>query len=212
MRERRSNVVTGSETEDLETKITRLEQENEKLKFENELLLSRATKDPLTDLNNRRGLQEAVQLLRPGSSSGEKRESDNKEKSRRPMSVLFLDVDNFKVINDAYGHEAGDQVLKEIAQHLQGTIRGGDVVGRWGGEEFVVVFNNASPDQIQQKYYNKNQQRALLEIKTSQGVITFSGGVTELEPDESLEQAEERADRAMYEAKQSGKNRIVSVV
>lgn len=188
-----------SAAERYEELLRALEAKIETLTKENETLKAKAYRDPLTGLANREGLAEQ-----------ERRRFD----SQKPFSVLMLDIDNFKSINDTYGHDAGDAVLKKTAEHLAETTRKKDIVSRWGGEEFVVVFNNAEPQDIVNKFFNKKDKRPEIVLEVDVGEtkipITLSGGVTALAQHEDLQAALARADEALYASKENGKNRITN--
>ena len=135
------------------------------------------------------------------------------EVSRRygwPLSLLFLDIDNFKSINDTRGHPEGDLVLKTLAGLLQSRVRHADMICRYGGEEFVVLVPQSSKPQAFHLAERLREQIAASPIALSQGEIhiTVSIGVATLEPDMSGEDLVKTADDAMYHAKQSGKNRV----
>lgn len=128
----------------------------------------------------------------------------------RPVSMLLLDLDHFKPVNDQYGHAMGDRVLRSVASQLRQVLRKSDIAVRWGGEEFLVVLNNCALDearQIAEKIRQRIAQECLevegkrLALNVSIGVSQFSG--TEL-PDQTIS----RADAGLYQAKQGGRNRV----
>jgi len=125
----------------------------------------------------------------------------------------LLDIDDFKVINDTYGHPQGDMVLQQIAESGRSALRRGDVFGRIGGEEFAAVFPGCAPDmamQVAERLQRQIQQLSFNHDDRTFG-ITVSQGLTNLtDEDESLDSLFARADAAMYEAKRQGKNRIIS--
>ena len=136
------------------------------------------------------------------------------EKSRRykvPLSLLFLDIDNFKQVNDTLGHLKGDKILRQVAAILKQGIRQADLLCRYGGDEFVMLLSQTPPDQamvsaerlrqrIAQSSLNRMEQRCK---------VTVSIGVAGLEPEMSTEDLIKAADEAHYRAKQAGKNRVV---
>ncbi len=203
----------------LEERNRELEQENVQLKERIERLEKLATHDELTELLNRRALpEEAAHLFAAEEDEVREERRETEKRKHRCGAVLIIDIDNFKNVNDNFGHDAGDQVLKAVATFLQGSVRKKDIVGRWGGEEFVIVFDGATAQDIVNKFYQKTNGRAELTftMKINEGTpkeqeltITFSGGVADIIPGETLESAVERADELLYDAKVDGKNRIL---
>lgn len=130
------------------------------------------------------------------------------------FALLFLDIDNFKSINDKFGHEVGDFILKESAKTLQHSIRKTDLIGRWGGEEFVVMFIDTTLDEA--KIISEKLRVSLennIDMKKVVGKsVTASFGLTICKDDDTLDSAIARADSAMYQAKKSGKNRVISII
>ncbi|MBW9265911.1 MAG: GGDEF domain-containing protein [Candidatus Thiodiazotropha sp. (ex. Lucinisca nassula)] len=125
------------------------------------------------------------------------------------LSLLVLDIDFFKKINDHYGHAVGDMVLKEIATTVEHTIRSSDALYRYGGEEFVVVLNdtNIAGAQLLAKRIRRNVEN--LRIKSLKDVrITLSVGVSAMLDQDTPESLFERADSALYQAKQNGRNQV----
>ena len=124
----------------------------------------------------------------------------------------MLDIDDFKVINDTYGHQEGDVVLQRIAETGRSVLRRGDVFGRIGGEEFAAVFPGCSPDVAQQIAERLQREIQRLSFNHDGQVygVTVSQGLTGLnDDDELLDNLFARADAAMYQAKRQGKNQIV---
>jgi diguanylate cyclase (GGDEF)-like protein len=126
-----------------------------------------------------------------------------------PFAVAFVDLDNFKSVNDAHGHEAGDWVLKNAVDNLGRLLRSSDVIIRWGGEEFVVMLGNATLDG--QRIAMRRIATEWLGTRPGGGAITASIGVAERIADEVQDWPEliELADSRMYQAKVSGKARCV---
>ncbi|WP_425914302.1 sensor domain-containing diguanylate cyclase [Pseudomonas sp. GWSMS-1] len=158
-----------------------------------------ATTDQLTKLPNRRGFDllanQAMQEARRNQSA---------------LCVLMLDLDNFKQLNDSQGHMAGDEMLRRFANHLRNIVRKSDIICRWGGEEFILLLKDTTPEQARELAEKIIQQTEQSSIHFN-GVdlqITTSIGLAQLQADESLEQVITRADRALYRAKQSGRNRL----
>ena len=158
----------------------------------NQILKSKAEIDPLTKLYNRRTALEALQLKTDLSKLG----------------LVVIDIDHFKLVNDTYGHNAGDDVLRELAQILASTTRKNDMAIRWGGEEFVLIIHNTSLSELEniaEKLRLKIEKHPFPKVKN----ITVSLG---LSVNESLEQSFnelfECADKALYQAKKLGRNRV----
>jgi diguanylate cyclase (GGDEF)-like protein/PAS domain S-box-containing protein len=174
----------------------------EKKQLEDELQRL-ATTDVLTQSSNRRHFFECAQ-----------REFEQARLQGTSMAFLLLDVDDFKLVNDTYGHQQGDVVLQSIAECGRNTLRRGDLFGRIGGEEFAAVFPGCAPEmalQIAERLQREIQRQNFTCNDASFG-ITASQGLTNLDPaDQSLEALFARADAAMYQAKRQGKNQIVLV-
>lgn len=158
-----------------------------------------AFQDPLTGVGNRRFIE--MKLV---SSLAEFKQHG------LALALLFLDVDDFKKVNDTFGHEIGDRVLQMVANTLRHNIRSFDWLGRWGGEEFVIVLLNVDEDQVESI---ANKLRALVassNLPAEQGdmQVTVSVGATLIRPDDTLETLVQRADNLMYQSKKSGKNRV----
>ncbi|NMB77099.1 MAG: sensor domain-containing diguanylate cyclase [Myxococcales bacterium] len=155
--------------------------------------------DALTLLHNRRYLAERLPL-----------EIDRAQRSRRPLSALFLDLDRFKRINDRFGHPVGDQVLQDLAERLRQGCRSEDVLARVGGEEFVILLPDTNLAQAR-----RVAQRLRLSVKgtpfiTTAGPldVTVSLGVARLRPRETGDAFLRRADQALYLAKRRGRDRV----
>lgn len=211
--------------EGLETENQTLRAENARLKAENKRLEELSTHDPLTGILNRRGVKERVELITAISQVEEEKRSRHEKKSRRKFSILSLDIDHFKMVNDTYGHEIGDVVLKKVAKFLSDITRKYDIVARWGGEEFLVIFHEIDAQRAVNKFFNEeyriekykglnkseNSPQISLNVETEKGIIeiTLSGGVTDYMPGENLEDAVKRSDFALYKSKEGGRNRIM---
>lgn len=180
---------------------TALQQQLSEVQTLQSLLTQQVNSDPLTGLYNRRYLTETMG-----------RELARCMREGQPLSVLMIDIDHFKVVNDTYGHQAGDEVLKQLGAILVQEVRGSDLACRYGGEEFLVLFPNMplSAAGVRAEQYRQKVEAAILgfgefQINTrlSIGVAGFPGHAT---TPEGLIQA---ADRALYEAKRQGRNRVV---
>jgi diguanylate cyclase (GGDEF)-like protein/PAS domain S-box-containing protein len=155
--------------------------------------------DALTGLANRRYIEEQIQA--------------RLEELRRygwPFGLLFVDIDHFKAVNDRFGHEVGDKVLRMVGKTLDGSSRYFDLAARWGGEEFLVLLGNTDasllPD-IGERFRALIERSALSGPEDSVRVTVSIGGTVGL-ADDTVETLVRRADQKLYEAKQSGRNRI----
>jgi two-component system, cell cycle response regulator len=166
--------------------------------------LERAVKDPLTSMHNRRYLQRHLGPL----------VAQNVERGR-PVSLLILDVDNFKNVNDSFGHEVGDEVLREIARRVSSSLRGLDLCCRFGGEEFVAAFAGVDR-KIAIQIAERLRRRVADEpfpIATDAGPLSITisiGLATAIGREESADTLLKRADLALFRAKKEGRNRVVT--
>jgi diguanylate cyclase (GGDEF)-like protein len=128
------------------------------------------------------------------------------------VAVLFCDIDHFKDINDNHGHSGGDAVLQALGQRLRSSTRLGDLVGRLGGDELLVVLQGVPSLDVALTIANKlhTAARDPLRLPTGTVMLTLSIGVTLIKPDEAIEAVVARADQAMYAAKQAGRDRVVA--
>jgi diguanylate cyclase len=184
----------------LREELVRLERESQALREQVNRSRDQANTDPLTGLPNRRAWDGRV--------------ADEVARFRRfgaPLSLVVFDLDNFKQINDRFGHKAGDRALKVIATLLRQRLRETDFLARYGGEEFTILLPGASGDAAARLADGMREAvaQAGLHSKGEPVPLTLSGGVTCLREGESADAAFERADQAMYQAKAAGKNRIV---
>ena len=169
------------------TEQKRLEAELERL----------ATHDRLTGSYNRAKLYELLEIAR-----------EECERYATPFSVIMLDVDHFKAVNDRLGHQAGDEALRELTRRIDRELRGTDAFGRWGGEEFVVL---ASHTDIRDAAELAERLRARIAHPAFEGIgtITISLGVAAYQPGEAVVNLEKRVDDALYAAKEAGRNKVV---
>lgn len=166
-----------------------------------EVLLQRATRDALTGIANRGYFNEVA--------------SNEIVRARRfaePLSVIMLDIDHFKKINDRHGHETGDRVIIAVAQTCSGTMRKIDLVGRLGGEEFAILLPRANKEpalEIAQRLRMKLSEQRVVASDGSEISFTVSGGVAALRPlTRDLHELLRNADNALYQAKREGRNQI----
>lgn len=163
-------------------------------------LFEKSIKDELTSLYNRYYFNQAAS-----------QEFLKATRYSYPLSVAFLDIDNFKQINDSYGHHIGDLVLKDFADAILSQIRNSDMAFRYGGEEFIILFSHTSLEdalivvQRIKEFLSKKDGLSVLDKKVR---YTFSAGIACLEQGEDIYELVEKADKKMYEAKQKGKDRI----
>lgn len=157
-----------------------------------------ATRDSLTGLINRRHMQEMMD-----------QEFKRQERSGSLFCVAIIDLDHFKQINDTHGHQVGDEVLVSFARESAEVLRNADVMARWGGEEFLILFPETRADQALNalERLREHVARRPMTDSVSGLLVTFSAGVAEHAAGQSVRQTLERADRALYLAKSSGRNR-----
>ena len=193
-------------TQELQHHMTLLEQEilerkkaEEQIQEQKRALQRLTITDELTGLFNRRYLfREAVKEVYKASRYG------------HALSVAIMDIDHFKSINDTYGHDVGDLVLKEVATHCREALRKSDILCRYGGEEFVVVLPGTDLDNAFRVAERLRETIASqpIQLTESELKVTFSLGITTHQADDNdLEIMLQRADKALYEAKSSGRNR-----
>ena len=167
-------------------------------KQQRSLYRSQALLDELTGISNRRAGEAAIR---------------NALAANEPLILLLMDIDNFKSINDTYGHPTGDQVLSTFAQRLDGMARRGDIVARYGGEEFLVLIQNASGDLARGIAERFRAGVSRFNIPEIHGDLTVSVGVTTWDgtgATPTLQALMQAADDALIEAKNAGKNCVVS--
>jgi diguanylate cyclase (GGDEF)-like protein len=160
----------------------------------------RATRDGLTGIMNRRAVFDIGNRL-----------AEWRQEIRPPMALMMIDVDHLKELNDTYGHQAGDHVLTAVSDRLSAALRAGDVIGRYGGDEFLAVLIGGDRDDT-----NRVAERILAlmhdSVIPSEGgnhTVTVSIGISDLGPDETdLQLALRWADHALYESKRGGRARF----
>jgi diguanylate cyclase (GGDEF)-like protein len=161
-----------------------------------------AMTDDLTGISNRRALLAAAEQAIAGA-----------DRAALPPALLIVDLDYFKRVNDVYGHRAGDQALQAAAQALVRSVRDIDLVGRLGGEEFVVLLAAADEETARRAAESARAAIAATRVTTPNGEIalTASIGYTPLFAEDSISAALQRADEALYAAKRAGRNQIASL-
>jgi diguanylate cyclase len=193
--------VTHDELQDLRERTEAKRAEMAKLQEELDRASAQARHDPLTGSLNRKGLDEAME-----------RELARSRRLGSPLCIALLDLDNFKALNDRVGHSGGDAALVHLAQVTREVMRPQDSLARYGGEEFVLVLPDttvASGVAAMTRLQRELTTRFFLQ-GTEKVLITFSAGVAQLQGTESSTDAIIRADKAMYLAKRSGKNRVMA--
>jgi diguanylate cyclase (GGDEF)-like protein len=171
-----------------------------RLQVARDQLVTLATTDALTGLLNRRSI-----LLRI------EEEMERHRRSGEPLGCILLDVDLFKLVNDRLGHAAGDEVLRQVARHLKDTVRPYDSVGRFGGEEFLVILPGTDRETLRSA---AERLRAGLPERVRTGSadapqpVTASFGITTYRPGEGIDTFVARSDHGMYKAKTLGRNRV----
>lgn len=177
----------------LEKKVSERTQE---LAEKNKELEQLTVTDQLTGLHNRRSLDKHLS-----------NERDRFRRSGRSYGVILMDVDHFKDVNDTYGHQAGDNILQELGDILKTKTRVTDIVGRWGGEEFMIICPDTDQDGI---YHLAEKLRKTMESHsfTTIGTKTASFGAVISHSDDTTETIVARADKALYQAKRNGRNRV----
>ncbi len=191
-RSRDELIETRQKVNEYQHRVSQLEQELASVS-------ERLHEDHLTSLPNRRGLARAFES-----------ESARSERRGEPLSLAVLDIDNFKHLNDALGHQTGNLALVHLARVVRQALRPSDVIARYGGEEFVILLGDTKVEdavnvmtrvqrELTKRFFLHNNERVL---------ITFSAGVAQREAGETQDDLVERADRALYRAKEAGKNRV----
>ena len=173
-----------------------LQRLNESLRLETRSLAEIARTDPLTGALNRKGLaDELMRLVRLD------------EDKAFPMTLLFIDIDHFKRINDGLGHDTGDQVIRGLAELVRSAVQREDLLARWGGEEFLLVFRD-TPGPAGAAIAERLRERIAGAAWPADLRITCSFGVAEWHRGEDLNEGIKRADDAMYRAKKQGRDRV----
>jgi two-component system, cell cycle response regulator len=175
-------------------RVARLQQQ---LSAQNHELALLSRTDQLTGLSNRRHGEERLRT-----------EIDAARRYQRPLTVLMIDIDHFKLVNDRYGHAGGDTVLRELGHRLRDPLRGADVAARWGGEEFVVLLPNTSVEggiALAERLLDTMRENPIVVDDHATSAITVSIGAASSD-DTPLDEIMRRADEALYRAKRDGRD------
>jgi len=175
--------------------IDALTQRTSQLRIEQESLRRMATIDELTGVLNRRGLEQSL---------------NDYEEAAQGMTLVLLDVDHFKRVNDRHGHDGGDEVLRRVAAVVAANLRASDVFGRWGGEEFLIACQGTRVRDAARLAEKLRERIENSQFGSSAGriAVTASFGVALAPPGASAASALKRADEALYRAKEAGRNRV----
>ncbi|MEX1071089.1 MAG: GGDEF domain-containing protein [Anaerolineales bacterium] len=163
-----------------------------------ETMTGQANTDMLVQIPNRRELENTLA-----------REINRTARHKQPLSVITFDLDNMKEVNDTFGHQAGDSLLQETARIVQEELRLSDLLGRWGGDEFLIIA--PSTDSLQAGELAGRLRMAIASSQPNRIGYTASFGVAELTPHEDIVLLLKRADEALYKAKQGGKDQVAIV-
>lgn len=197
-----SKPVTPLELQIRLSSMLRIKELTDQLGLANTKLAQLATTDALTGLNNRRALYTQLE-----------REFERAHRYKRPLSVVMLDVDHFKQVNDSFGHQTGDRVLRLIGDVLRATIRSADFGGRFGGEEFMVLAPETGRETIGILAERIRNTVATASAAAGDGIptvtVSLGAATTELEGVKNHEELVHLADEALYRAKREGRNRWI---
>ncbi|MGE3957877.1 MAG: diguanylate cyclase [Vicinamibacterales bacterium] len=162
-----------------------------------EVLQHLAATDPLTGVANRRGGEKHIA-----------NEISRAKREKRPLSCILIDIDRFKAVNDTFGHQAGDQLLRDISSLLRRTVRAYDILVRWGGEEFLLVLPGVG---LETARLLADRLRVAVEALDTHGIgpVTVSAGAAEFENDYDFASTLRTADRRLYQAKAAGRNCVI---
>lgn len=194
------NELLLADNKSLELMINKRTDELEKLNKELQEKIKEvehnATYDYLTNVYNRRMFEKMFEI-----------EVNRKKRYKHPLSIILIDIDNFKIFNDKYGHKVGDEVLVNLSKLLQKTTRESDTIARWGGEEFVIVLPNSTQKETYQKAEDIRKSIENSSLCESSKVTCSFGVVEHIETDK-LNTTFIKVDKALYNAKNSGRNKV----
>ncbi len=199
--ERQRNEQSREMLSRLDQRLRDTEAETTRLKRLLDEERARASQDSLTGIWNRGAFDKRL---------GE--EVSRARRSKRPLSLMFLDIDHFKRLNDTFGHQAGDRVLAHVAQIIASSLRAHDFLARYGGEEFVVLMPDTASDaalQVAERVRNAVAETGF-RFQGRPVQVTLSAGVADLNEDEEAAALLERSDQALYRAKHEGRNRCIN--
>ncbi|MBL6932009.1 MAG: GGDEF domain-containing protein [Rhodospirillales bacterium] len=187
---------------EFDRKIASYGDEIVELKIELEKNKKDALIDPLTGIANRRRFEQVLSAI-----------LEDMKSVQGHLSVLLGDIDDFKEVNDTLGHAIGDQVLKLVAHAFAANLKQGDFVARWAGDEFAAILPSITPENatvVAQRVRDTISSKSIRKKNSTEtlGKVTMSFGIASAEPADTVESLIERADRAMYQAKNSGKNMV----
>ena len=167
---------------------------DQEIRIMNEKLKEMSQTDELTGIYNRRKISEMI---------GEYTELS--KRYRTPFSLIMFDIDHFKSVNDSYGHNVGDAVLRQLADHVKSRLRSTDIFGRWGGEEFIILIPNDTGNGAYTLIESLRKHTETLDFPIA-GKVTFSAGICVYKDGDSDIELIKKADDALYKAKESGRN------
>lgn len=176
----------------------------DKLKQSNQMLLELSHTDPLTGLNNRRFMMEGL-----------RKEFERSERKNAPLSMIMIDIDHFKTINDNYGHQKGDAVLRDLARLLKKHLREYDTAARYGGEEFALILpETGMPEagQVAERLRQATEELIFEDVNDLRMTASFGIASTQAETVQSVDDLIREADYALYNAKRGGRNRVEAMV
>jgi diguanylate cyclase len=192
------------DTDELRSKLEDSKKQIESLRQSLSHAEETVLQDPLTGTGNRRRFD----------SSMERAILDSKQ-TKKPLSLVMCDIDHFKRVNDAFGHQVGDEIIKMFARVIEASVREGDTVIRYGGEEFAIILPSADQDaarSIAERIRRQFESKKLTIRETNQkvGQLTASFGVAQFRLGDDLDTLVQRADAKLYEAKSGGRNRVAA--